>query len=452
MSSRLRFALAACAALLVAQPALAQDEPDLAGGLKFSGAPTPQEILAQQRACEARKPPRKPAGALNESTYRRLERIMDSISKNQYGDAEAKLNELAGMVKSDYEKAIIQQTIGFVYASTNREMLAVKAFEQAVATNAMPQQVHEQMMFNIAQLYITDDKFDQGIERLNAYLAESCNPIADAHILLASVHAEKKRWRESLKQVDLAIVKSKAPKESWLQLKLALHYELKEYPRCAEVLVHLVATNPVKEDYFKQLADILIEISKEPEAMAVLALAERRGYIDKENEYRSLASLYLHMQIPLKAATILERGVSQKQVEATEKNLEMLANAWIMAREWKKAEEATARAAAASEKGELYKRLGQVQMETENWKAAIGSFQKALKKGGLKDTGEVALLLGIAAMQDKQFKTAESALRQAQQHEKTTKMATEWLGALQAELAYQEAQQAPEEEEATQTN
>jgi hypothetical protein len=156
VSSRLRFALAACAALLVAQPALAQDEPDLAGGLKFSGAPTPQEILAQQRACEARKPPRKPAGALNESTYRRLERIMDSISKNQYGDAEAKLNELAGMVKSDYEKAIIQQTIGFVYASTNREMLAVKAFEQAVATNAMPQQVHEQMMFNIAQLYITD--------------------------------------------------------------------------------------------------------------------------------------------------------------------------------------------------------------------------------------------------------------------------------------------------------
>ena len=449
----LRLALVACAACLLAQPALAQqpDEPDLAGGLKFTGAPTQQEILAQQKACEARKPPRKPAGALNESTYRRLERVMDSITKNQYAEAEAKLTELAGSVKSDYEKAIIQQTLGFVYASTNREMLAVKAFEQAVATNAMPQQVHEQMMFNIAQLYITDDKFDQGIERLNAYLAESCNPIADAHILLASVHAEKKRWRESLKQVDLAIVKSKVPKESWLQLKLALHYELKEYARCAEVLVHLVATNPVKEDYFKQLADILIEISKEPEAMAVLALAERRGYIDKENEYRSLASLYLHMQIPLKAASILERGVNQKHVEANEKNLEMLANAWIMAREWKKAEDATARAAAASEKGEIYKRLGQVQMETENWKAAIASFQKALKKGGLKEPGEVALLLGVAAMQDKQWKTAESALRQAQQHEKTTKMATEWLGALQAELAYLESQQADAEAE-TQAN
>jgi tetratricopeptide (TPR) repeat protein len=430
----------------LAQQPPAEPAPQLGGGLTFSGAPTQQEIAAQQRACESRKPPRKAKGTISESTYKRMERIIDAIGKGDYAGSETKLQELLQSARGDYEQAIILQTLGFVHATQNKEAQAIKTFEQALATNALPQQVHEQMMFNIAQLYIADDKWDRGMDKLNEYLGESCNPLPDAHVLLASVYAEKKRWRDSLKQVDLALVKSKNPKESWLQLKLALHYELKEFPRCAEVLVHLVAIAPNKEDYWKQLSGILFEVRKDPEALAVLALAERRGYIDKENEYRNLSNMYMFMQIPLKAAGVLQRGLDQKQVEATEKNLESLANAWMLAREYDKAEAAMKRAAAASDKGELYKRLGQIQIENENWKGALESLQKALQKGGLKDVGETSFLLGVVAVELKQWKTADAALRQAMQHEKTAKIAAQWLNHLQEEYAYlnpPEAEAAP---------
>jgi tetratricopeptide (TPR) repeat protein len=443
--------LAVLAAAMLAAPAAAQEEN--LGTLQFSGAPTIQEIQAQQKACEAKRPPRKTSGALSETTYRRLERIMDNISKNQYSEAEQKLNEMINSgSRSDYEKAILLQTLAFVYASTKREMQGVKAFEQAVATNALPQQVHEQMMFNIAQLYFADDKWDTGMERLNAYMAETCNPNPEAHALLAAANAEKKRFREALKQIDLAIVKAK-PKESWLAVKLALHYELHEFPRCAEVLVHLVALNPMKEEYFKQLHSMLFEIKKDPESLAVLSLAERRGYINEESEYRNLANMYMYMQIPLKAATLMERGIAQKQVEATEKNLDFLATAWLVAREYDKAEVAMSRAAAASDKGELYKRLGQIQMEGEKWKAALASLQKAQQKGGLKDPGETAFLIGVVAVQLKDWKTAEAALKVAMQHEKTTKMAAEWLNHLQAEFAYsQQPAESTDESSEPQTN
>ena len=63
----------------------------------------------------------------------------------------------------------------------------------------------------------------------------------DAHILLASMYTDRKQWRDALKHTDLAVVKARPPKESWLQLKLALHNELREFQRCAEVLVHLIA-------------------------------------------------------------------------------------------------------------------------------------------------------------------------------------------------------------------
>jgi len=323
-----------------------------------------------------------------------------------------------------------------VYASENKQSKAIEAFDKAIATNALPQQAHEQMMFNVAQLYIADNKYDQGMKRLQTYLAESCNPVPDAHILLASVHAEKKQWNEALTQVNLALVKSKAPKENWLQLKLALHYELKQIPQCAEVLVVLVSMVPTKKDYWKQLSGILFEVKKDPDALAVLGLAERKGFLTEESEFKNLSNMYMFMQIPLKAANILEKGMQAKIVKGDEKNYESLANAWLMSREYDKAEDAMKKAAAQSDKGELFQRLGQIQIEQENWKGALESLQKAQNKGGLKDPGMTAFLIGVVASELKQWKTAAAALREAQQHDKTTKQATEWLAHIEEEQAY----------------
>jgi len=432
--------LAALLAAGMARPALAQEdkpaEPLTGGGMAFSGGPTLQELQAQQRACEARKPPRKAKGAISEGLYRRMERIMDQISKGQNAEAEQKLIELQEQAHSDYEKAIVMQTLGFVYATTSKEQQAIKAFESALATNALPQQIHEGMLLNIAQLYIGDGKYEQGMARLNTYLDESCNPSPDAHILLASAYAEKKRFKESLKQVDLALIKTKTPKESWLQLKLALHYELKEYPKCAEVLVYLVAMSPIKEEYWKQLSSMLFEIKKDPEALAVLGLADRKGYINEEAEYRNLANMYMYLQIPMKAGQVLQRGFEQKQIEPTEKNLEMLANAWLMARENERAEAALKKAAAVSGKGEIYKQLGYIYSERMDWKAALEALESANKKGGVKEAGDLQLMIAQAAIELKQWKRAEEAVQKAMQFEKTAKIAAEWMGHLQQEMEY----------------
>ena len=427
---------------LTGAPAVAQEEAaaetNLGSGLTFTGAPTIQDILSQAKACELRKPARR-AGTLSEATYRRIERIMVAVTKNEYAEAEQKLAELAEGARADYEKAVVQQTLAYVYAMQNKHAKAIGAYEAALATNALPYAAHEQMMFNIAQMYMSENKFDKGEQMLKRYMEVSCNPVPEAHISLAIILADRKAFRESLKQTDLALIKSKTPKETWLQLKLALHFELKEMARCAEVLVHLIALAPMKETYFKQLHGVLTEIKKDSEALAVLALTERRGFLDEEKEYVNLSNMYMFMDIPLKSAQILERGLAAKQVQPTEKNLEKLANAWFAAREHDKAEEAMARAAQASDKGDLWKQLGTIQIENEKWKEALASLQKAQQKGGSKNPGEVQFLIGVAATQLKQWKTAETALRAAMQHEKYVKPATEWLSHLQDEQQYHEA-------------
>jgi tetratricopeptide (TPR) repeat protein len=259
--------------------------------------------------------------------------------------------------------------------------------------------------------------------------------------MLASAYVEKKRFRDALPQVDTALGKVKTPKESWLQLKLAIHYELKQYPQCAEVLVSLIAVAPVKEDYWKQLSSILFEIKRDQESLAVLALAERRGFIDDDREIRNLANVYLLLDIPLKAAQLIEKGLESKAVKEDEKIYTTLSDAWILARELDKAEKALLRAAAISDRGDNYYRLGQIYVEDEKWKQALDALDKAQKKG-LTKVSEAAFLTGVAAFNAGQTDRAKASLRKALNDDDTRKMASQWLAhieQLEAEAAAIEA-------------
>jgi tetratricopeptide (TPR) repeat protein len=398
--------------------------------------------FAQKATPTPPKKERKATGSLSESTYRQLERIQTLMAENKNAEAEAKIIEMLGRVSSDYEKALLYQTQGFLYAAQGNYKKAIPPFELAVKLDALPQQPYEQMLLALGQLLYSDGQMDKAIARLEQYVAESINPTsADAHIMLASAYVEKKRFRDALPQVDTALGKVKTPKESWLQLKLAIHYELKQYPQCAEVLVSLIAVAPVKEDYWKQLSSILFEIKRDQESLAVLALAERRGFIDDDREIRNLANVYLLLDIPLKAAQLIEKGLESKAVKEDEKIYTTLSDAWILARELDKAEKALLRAAAISDRGDNYYRLGQIYVEDEKWKQALDALDKAQKKG-LTKVSEAAFLTGVAAFNAGQTDRAKASLRKALNDDDTRKMASQWLAhieQLEAEAAAMEA-------------
>lgn len=409
-------------------------------------------VVPAAQAQEAPKKQRKAAGTLSEGTYRQLERIHDLIGKNKNAEALEKSEALVGRVSSDYEKAIVRQTMAFIYIAQNDYKAAIQAFEEALKLDALPQQPYEQMLYNVAQLYFQDGQTDTAIRRMEQYFREATvEPVADAHILLASAYADRKRFADALPQVDKALAKVKEPKETWLQLKLALHYELKQFPQCAEVLLKLISLVPVKKDYWKQLSSVLFEIQKDQESLAVLALADRQGFLEQENEIRNLANIYLLMNIPFKAATVLERGLEQKVIKADEKILSLLGDAWTMAREYDKAEAALKQAAKFSESGDIYYRLGQIYVEDERWKDAVEALERAQARNA-KKIGDAAYLEGIAAFQAGNRKRAIEALRRAQKHDDSRSNATQWLNHIaqveeveaQAALAAAEAKAAKE--------
>jgi tetratricopeptide (TPR) repeat protein len=372
---------------------------------------------------------------MGEGTYASVQAAMELLGKQKSGEAIEKLSKLADS-GSDYEKAVVNYNLGVAHSSKNDYPNAIKAFAKALTTNALPQNQREQLQFNLGQLHIIAGQNEEGIKVLQDYLAKACGPVAaEPHIFLANALAERKRYAEALPQIDLAISKSKEPKEQWLQLKLAVSYEIKDFKACAEALVLLIGRVPEKAEYWRQLSSVLYEMKDEPQSVAVLALAERQGFVQKPNEIKNLFNVYMMMESPYKAGLLLEDAMAKNRVPADESNLGSLSDAWINAREANRAEVTLKKLAAISEKGDYYYKLGAMYGDNERWKESKEVLEKALQKGGTKRMGDVWMRLAVAQYGLKDTSGAIASLQKAVKFDESRKQAGDWLRALSAQVA-----------------
>jgi tetratricopeptide (TPR) repeat protein len=357
------------------------------------------------------------------------------IAKKQMDDAIEKLIKLSEN-GSDFDKAVVYYNLGFAYSSKPDYPNAVKAFAKAIAFEALPRQQHQQLQFNLGQLYIVAGQHEEGIKTLQDYIAGACTPPpAEAHIFLANALIEKKRYKEAVPQIDLALSKAKTPNQTWLEMKLAVNYELKDFKACAASLVQLIGLAPTKPDYWKQLSTMFFEMKEDVEAVAVLAVAERQGFIDKPNERKNLYNVYMMLDLPFKAGLLLQEALDKNVLPANEENLESVANAWINARESARAEVTLKKLAAASDKGEFFYKLGAMYGDDERWKESRDMLTKALQKGGIKRAGEAWMRIAVAEHNLKNTPAAVVALQKSMTYEETHKQASSWLRHLTGQMA-----------------
>jgi tetratricopeptide (TPR) repeat protein len=396
----------------------------------------------------AAPPPKTEAATMSEGVYADVQASMELLSKQKYNEAIEKLSKIADK-GSDYEKAVVNYNLGFAYSSKNDTPGAAKSFAKALSFNALPRSQREQLQYNLGQIYIVIGQHDDGIKVLQQYIATACGNIpAEAHIFLANSLSEKKRFAEALPQIDLALAKAKEPKETWLQMKLAISYEMKDFKGCADALVQLIGVVPAKAEYWRQLSSMFYEMKQDAQSVAVLALAERQGFVQKPNEIKNLYSVYMMMELPYKAGVLLQDAVEKNKIPGDEANLESIADAWINARETTRAEAALKKLAGISEKGEYYFKLGAMYGDEERWKESREMLEKALQKGSLKRAGEVWMRLAVAHYGMKNTPAAVVALRKAVDFPETKKQAGEWLRHLSGQVAAEQTA-APATEAAT---
>jgi lipopolysaccharide biosynthesis regulator YciM len=306
----------------------------------------------------------------------------------------------------------------FAYiASVNDDLNSAKRnYKKFLSIDGADPRLRSNVISMLGQISYGEGNYKTAIDYMEQWIAMEANPSSLGFDIIAASYWQLKDKKKALKFSERALCVAKAnkskPKESTYNLLIALYNENERIKDMLPLFEELVRFYP-KKRYWTQLSGVYGELKKESNQLSALEAAHDQRLLDKENEYVSLYQLLMRADAPLKAARVIEYGITNEFVEENEKHLKYLAQGWHMSQELDKAEPVYEKAAIKSEEGELYVFLGQIYLATDRYKKAKQALQLGLKKGKLKDPVTVNILLGQVAYELQDFEDATKFFRTA---------------------------------------
>jgi tetratricopeptide (TPR) repeat protein len=349
---------------------------------------------------------------VDQRTGKKLTQAIELLQAEDYAGADKILKSFNMGRLNSYEQALVNQTLGYVAASQENFAEAAERFAAALALEALPEGAQVSTRFNLAQIYMMLERWDEAIATFNKWFQEVETPNSLGYYMLAVAYYQSGDLDKAFKPATQAVEMATTPKEAWVRLLLALYMEKKQYREALPLVEKLVSLYP-KKPYW---------------------MAYQEGFLTEDKELRRLAQMYLFHDLPFRAATVLDRAIEEEKVESDTKALELLGNCWLAAREYDRALGPLERAAEVSEDGELFLRLGRVYIQREEWDKAAEELNKALQKGNLEEPGNVHLLLGIAVYNQKRLGSARRSFVRALDFEESSKNAQQWLRVIDREM------------------
>ncbi|MFT4766559.1 MAG: tetratricopeptide (TPR) repeat protein [Oleispira sp.] len=406
--------------------------------------------------------------SLSPKTYQALNDIQVLLADNKFSEVEEGLKDLEENLTPGFGLALTYQIHAQLFLTQENSPQALNYFNKALALDALKALQALSLATNVAQLYLANSQIDEAITVLQVRIevAEkekvgSTSPMA--YITLGSAFQLKQDFSNAIIWLRQGIQRSEQPKENWLQMLMAAHYQLKQYVEAITVLDQLIVMNETKEEYWLQQASLNQMLNKPKEALKVLQLANVRNILVKEDGLITLVQLLITEGVPERAGRILLELLEQEKIELNEDNWALLASAWLQSRERKQAIEAFINAAesalqsaekslkrieqvdqTSSDKtttdkerakqvaSKLYYRSAQLQFDESDFTGAVSSFIKARELGLTgKKVGLSHLIEGSAYFELEEYLQAKVAFSKALKEPRSTNSAKAWLDYMQ---------------------
>ncbi|MBR9909486.1 MAG: tetratricopeptide repeat protein [Gammaproteobacteria bacterium] len=371
--------------------------------------------------------------SLRQSVFKDFGAIQEKTEANDWKGA---LEELKDLERSkvdkytSYERANVWNYYGWVYYSLENYPEAIRYYERLLKEEELSDALQLGTLYTLAQLLFVQEDYRGAVTRLEEWMSLQTIIGADAYVLLAQGYYQVGDMEKARKNVDFAVndfeSKDKVPKENWYSLQRAIYYEKGDNKKVIEILTKMVRHYP-KPTYWKQLAGLYGATEQESNQLHAMETLYLMGELTNEKELLNLAYLFLGAEVPYKSARIIEKGMKDKIIEESSKNLEVLATAWRLAQHVKLAIPVMEKAAQKSDEGDLYARLAGIYLDTDQFEKALDVGEKAAKRGGVKRPDQLAIVMGMANVNLGKYDAAIKEFRKATKDKRSKQFAVQWI-------------------------
>ena len=407
----------------------------------FSGTelfiPSGQQAVAAEQS-QVRERPRRRTPTMRQSAFKKLERAQAAMELKDYPAVLDALEDLRGMRNiNSYEEANMWNFYAFYYFELNDTARAIQSFERILGLEGVPIQFEDQIRYQLAQLYFSEENYTKALDLLNEWFSYAAEPTAAAYVFRGTINYVNEDYDAALpdiiKGIELIESAGLMPKENWYLILRVIYYEQQNYAEVRDILEILVI-NYSKPSYWLQLAAIYGELRDEASQLATMEAAYKQGFLVEESYLINMAQLYMYNSVPIKASVVMQKGIEDGIIEETYKHLELYANSLINAQEFEDSIPPLIKAAGLAESGELSIRLGQVYMERDNWPKSTAAIMQGIEKGDLRREDQAYLLLGMAYYNYDKLEKAKEAFQEAKKDTRSRAQSAQWLKHLDNEI------------------
>ena len=338
---------------------------------------------------------------LNKPLIQKLKKQGGSLMSDRMGEYILRAENLANNKKYDKaieflefhynkakhsEKANFSIQLAYLYRQTGKNEKALEYFKIALDSNHLDYNQQLSALYYIAQIAIEKEDYDKGLKLLKLWFSINEKPNPSSYILLAHCYYAKNNIPLALKYVEITLSLIVKPKESWLAFAVALYLKEKNYNKAQPYLERLIALYPRTASHWKQLAGVYLYLERPKKAFITLDMAYKMGHLKSKTEYLNLSSLYIEQGLPYQGAKLLQKKMSQNIIPQNQKNLELIAGAFYLAREGKQSLVYLKQASKTATDSKFFLNYGQRLLDQEEWATAEQTLKKALQTEDIKET------------------------------------------------------------------
>jgi hypothetical protein len=373
----------------------------------------------------------------NRKLTKKLEKPMDAVQKAREAKdwaamlAAAKEVDAVPVEKSDYDKFWIHELQGVANANLKQYSDAVRDLEAAFNSPCMPDAERPSRLKLLLQLSYQNKDYPKAIEfGKKAYEAGDVEMgvyLGNAYYIQNDFENTRTVMREVINKLETS---GKTPDEPTYRILQSACLQLKDDVCVVEQIEKLVQHHP-KPKYWIDMTDALLRASKsDKELINILRLADGADALQQGPQYIEMAQLAMAQGLPGEAQTMLEKG-QQKGAFADARSKDhatrLMGEAKTAVANDKSTLEKQDAAARAKPTGDADVKLGAAYLSYGQNDKAIEAIQRGLTKGGVKDTDEAGLLLGIAYLRSNNKAEADKAFQTVSKNPMMTRIAKLWL-------------------------
>ena len=382
------------------------------------------DALAASAAKEEKK--KRPTQLVGPSVGKKVQKAFELYSADDIDGALVILLDIEA--KKDYDKAYVNRFIAVMYTTKgDEEKKAIEYLEKAVKPDILNEGDQGEALKLLGDLQMQMQDYKGALANYKAWMEFTGKDDAQVYLKIANAYYSLKQMDKIIAPADKAIAAfgDKQNQNPYI-LKVQSYYERKKYPEAIKVLETVLQLFPENKQWWQQLGMFYLLTEDNDRALSTLDLAYKQGFLEKESEIKTLASLFAMNQTSYKAAKLLEKHISTGLIARDDKNLGSLANYWHAAQHIDKAAKYYGELAKLTNSAKHYRKQGMLLKQDEQFAASVKALKKALELGA-KDVGRIQMSIAEGYFYLKNYKPAYAAIKEAMKDPRTKKVARGWM-------------------------